>query len=323
VGPPKQRPSVIGKVQSDVSKGFAIEKQAKAEFGGGSGATPANGSGAAPSGPNPGMLGGGGIQANAEGAVTGALGMYSAIKGDGGIGGALSGGMSGMELGAAVAGPLGAAVGLVGGAVLGAIGFGGKEQARVYDLKTVRPKITGDTDSFQQGSMDYMSAFSDLQATDWQARSATGQMGPQGHAYYEDYIAKELKTAEAKLTQEQKAGRSMYTASAASYDIGTDSVPHDGIAIIHHRERIMPSDQNERITRAVESQSSLSTSHANYLSTMRSKEARSSSQGDRTMNLNVHAIDSKGVAQFLDKYKHHIRVAINNASAENSGGGLA
>lgn len=269
------------------------------------------------------MLGGGGIQANAEGAVGGALGMYSAVKGNGGVGGALKGAMSGMELGAAVAGPLGAAVGLVGGAIVGALGLGGKEQARVYDLKTVRPKITGDTDSFQQGSMDYLTAYSDLQATDWQARSATGQMGPQGHAYYEDYIAKELKTAEAKLTQEQKAGRSMYTVSAASYDIGTDSVPYDGMAMIHQNERIVPSDQNERITKAIESQTSSSYTHANYISAMQSRDARSGSQGDRTMNLNVHAIDSKGVAQFLDKYKHHIKAAVNNASAENSGGGIA
>lgn len=327
VGPPKQTPSVMGKVQDDVSKGFAIEKQATAEFGGGSGATPgtaANGSAGAPAGPNPGMLAGGGVQSNAEGAVTGALGMYSAVKGDGGIGGALQGGMAGMQLGAALGGPMGAAIGLVGGAVIGAIGFGGKEQARVYDLKTVRPKITGDTDSFQQGSMDYTAAFSDLQATDWQARSATGQMGPQGHAYYEDYIAKEMKTAEAKLTQEQKAGRSMYTASAASYDIGTDSVPHDGIAMIHKHERIMPSDKNERITRAVESHASMSATHASYQSAMRAKDARSNSQGvDRTLNMHVHAIDAKGTAQFLDKNKHLIRAAVNNASSENSGGGLA
>jgi hypothetical protein len=85
----------------------------------------------------------------------------------------------------------------------------------------------------------------------------------------------------------------------------------------------MRSDQNERITRAVESGASLEKVHASYQAAMQSNDARrGSGGGDRTMNMNVHAIDSKGVAQFLDTYKHHIRAAVNDSYAENSGGGM-
>ena len=85
----------------------------------------------------------------------------------------------------------------------------------------------------------------------------------------------------------------------------------------------MPSDQNERITRAVESGASLSAIHASYQTAMQSRDARQgSSGGDRNLNMNVHAIDARGVAQFFDKYKHHMRAALNDSYAENSGGGL-
>jgi hypothetical protein len=40
------------------------------------------------------------------------------------------------------------------------------------------------------------------------------------------------------------------------------------------------------------------------------------------VHLHVHAIDAKGVAGFLDKYKHNIRSAVNDSYAENSGGGM-
>jgi hypothetical protein len=40
------------------------------------------------------------------------------------------------------------------------------------------------------------------------------------------------------------------------------------------------------------------------------------------VHLHVHAIDAKGVADFMDKNKHIIRGALNNSYAENSGGGL-
>jgi len=126
-----------------------------------------------------------------------------------------------------------------------------------------------------------------------------------------------------KLTAEQKAGRSQYTSSVAQYAFGTDSVPGTGYALLHDKERVMPSDQNERITRAVESGASLSAVHASYQRAMQSSDARrGSGGGDRTMNMNIHAIDAKGVSQFLDKYKHQIRSAVNDSYAENSGGGM-
>ncbi len=166
------------------------------------------------------MLGGGGVGANAAGAIGGAVGLYSAYQSNGGVGGALQGGMAGMELGMSLGGPIGAAIGAAGGAILGAIGFGGREKARVYWLKGGHAQALNDIQSFQQGGMDYLSAFQDLEALDWQARSATGKMGPSAHAYYNDTIKPELQADRDKLTREQKAGRTASTMTAAQYDWG-------------------------------------------------------------------------------------------------------
>lgn len=236
----------------------------------------------------------------------GALGLYSAYEGNGGVGGALKGAMSGAEMGAALAGPLGMVVGGIGGAILGAFGFGGREKARVYDLKTVRPRLANDRDSYQQGSMDYLSAYSDAESLQTEALKTTNAWGPGAHDYFNDTIKPEIIQAEGKLTAEQRAGRSQYTAQAAQYDIGADSVPGTGWAVIHKNERIIPSDQNERITQALEDGGKM--------------PVQAASMGD--VHLHVHAIDAKGVAGFLDKYKHNIRSAVNDSYAENSGGGL-
>ncbi len=146
--------------------------------------------------------------------------------------------------------------------------------------------------------------------------------GGAAYGYYKDTISGEIKQAEAKLTREEKAGRGQVTASAAQYDIGTDSVPRTGFAVIHKRERIFPSNQNERMTRALERGADMESVHRMYQSSMGTRDARQQAArgGDRTMNMNVHAIDSKGVAQFFDKYKHHMRAALNSSYAENSGG---
>jgi hypothetical protein len=236
----------------------------------------------------------------------GALGLYSAYEGNGGVGGALKGAMSGAEMGAALAGPLGMVVGGIGGAVLGAFGFGGREKARVYDLKTVRPRLANDRDSYQQGSMDYLSAYSDAESLQTEALKTTNAWGPEAHSYYNDSIVPEIKEAEGKLTAEQRAGRSQYTTSAASYDVGSDYIPQTGWNLNHEGERIIPSDQNERITQALEGGGKM--------------PVQAAPMGD--VHLHVHAIDAKGVAGFLGKYKHDIRGAVNDSSAENSGGGL-
>lgn len=261
---------------------------------------------------NGGMLGGGGVGANAMGAAGGALGLFAAAKGGGGVGGAMGGAMSGMQLGMALGGPAGALIGAAAGAIIG--GIGSSEQARVYDLKQVRPKLTADQDAYGDGSMSYLDAYSDVQQMIGTSWAATKQMGAAGERYWGDTIKPELLQAMAKFTSEERAGRSMYTASAASYDVGTDSVPRDGFAMIHRNERIIPSDQNERITRALNV-------HAAYRSTMSSAAAQRGG-GDKTMNMNVHAIDARGVAQFFDEHKHTMRSALNDSYAENSGGGL-
>lgn len=253
-----------------------------------------------------GMLGGGGVGSNAMGAFGGALGLYGASQGNGGIGGALSGAMSGMQFGASIAGPLGAGIGAAAGAFLGFMGFGGREKARVYDLRTVRPRIAQDVQAYQTGQMDYLSAYSDMQSLDGEAEKSTKQFGSGGHSYYNDTIRTEIHQAEAKFSAMERAGRSQFTA-VAGFAIGTDSVPETGYALIHQKERIMPSDQNERITRAVE----------------RSAEPRQmplQQSGGWTGDLHVHAIDAKGVREFLDDHKHGIRAAVNASLAENSGG---
>jgi hypothetical protein len=258
----------------------------------------------------------------ASGLAGGALGMYSAVKGNGGFGGAAQGAMSGMQLGMIVGGPMGAAIGAAAGAVVGAIGFGGREKARVYDLKNVRPTLTADQDAYAQGSMDYMTAYSNAQQMIGSSWGAIRSMGPAAMSYWNDTIKPELTQAMAKFTSEERAGRSLYPAAAASYAVGTDYIPTTGFNLNHQGERIMPSDQNERITRAVESGADLSSVHKSYQQAMRTGSSQGSSGPSRTMNMNVHAIDSSGVAQFLDKYKHQIRGAVNDSYAENSGGGL-
>jgi hypothetical protein len=235
----------------------------------------------------------------------GAVGMYGAIEGDGGAGGALKGAAAGAEIGAAF-GPIGMAVGAAAGAIIGAIGIGGRAKARAYDLNTVRPRLANDRDSYQQGFMDYLSAYSDAQSLQTEAQKTCSKLGPAAGHYYSDTIKPEIIEAEGKLTAEQRAGRSMYTTSAASYDVGTDYVPQTGWNLNHVGERIFPSDQNERITRAIEGGGKM--------------PVQAAAMGD--VHLHVHAIDSKGVAGFLDKYKHNIRSAVNDSYAENSGGGL-
>jgi len=233
------------------------------------------------------------------------LGMYAAVEGNGGVGGALQGAMAGMQLGMALGGPMGAAIGAAGGAIVGAIGIGGREKARVYDLKNVRPKIVSDQDSYNQGGMAYTDIYQDFQGLKTTSWAAIRSMGPSAMSYWNDTIKTEIEQAQGKLTAEQRAGRSMYSAQGASYDIGSDSVPATGWNLNHAGERIIPSDQNERITQAMESGSKMPTQ---------------APMGD--VHLHVHAIDAQGVSQFLGKYKHNIRSAVNDSYAENSGGGM-
>lgn len=76
---------------------------------------------------------------------------------------------------------------------------------------------------------------------------------------------------------------------------------------MHEGERVMPSDQNERITRALEGSADSTT-----------RPAQSGFGGDIHMHFN--AIDAKGVAKFFDENKHVMRAKLNASFAENSGG---
>jgi hypothetical protein len=259
-----------------------------------------------PSASGKGMLEGGGFSSNVAGAAGGATGLYSAYESNGGVGGTLSGAMSGMQLGMSLGGPIGGAIGAAGGAVLGAIGFGGKAKAEEYDKKTVQPRITETTQSYQTGQTNYLSAYSDLQGLDTEAHQTLKKMGGAGAGYY-SHVQKEIKQAEGRLTGEERGGRSNYTGGAAQFNVGADSIPHTGMAVIHAGERIMPSDQNERITRAIESSAD---------SSKLPVQSQSSWGGD----LHIHAIDAKSGAQWLMANKHVLRSAINSSYADNSGG---
>jgi hypothetical protein len=250
------------------------------------------------------MLGGGGLRNNALGALGGAMGLFSAFEGNGGFGGAASGALSGMQFGMSVAGPIGAAVGAVGGAIMGAFGFGGREKARVYWLKQGQPRLFNDMDSFQQGAMDYLTAYMDMEQLLTEAKHTTNKMGPAAEGYYQDTIKPAIAREEQKLTREQKAGRSEFGFSAAMFDIGTDYVPRTGYAIIHEGERIVPSDQNERITRAIEGGSGV-------------MPVDTGANGDT--HLHVHAIDAKSAVQFLMNNKQAVRAALNASFAEYGG----
>jgi hypothetical protein len=277
---------------------------------------------------NGGMLGGGGIGANMGGAIGGALGLFGAFEGNGGIGGALQGAASGMELGMSLGGPIGAMIGAAGGAVLGAIGFGGKEKARVYDLKQVRPRLSNDTDAFEQGSMDYTSAYTDMQSIYNEAWKAMKQMGPAAESYFNDTVKKEIAQAQQKLTSEQRAGRSDYTATAAQYDWGgpVDNFgshsdgPDHGMIRAQRGEFVVEQQAAGTHAEALNAINSGAT-HADMAKhygaepqTMPAAQAPAWS-GD----VHIHAIDSKSVQQLLMGQKHTLRAAINESYAENSG----
>jgi hypothetical protein len=233
-----------------------------------------------------------------------ASGVWAAHESGGGASGALQGSASGAQVGMEFGGPIGAIIGGVAGAIIGAIGTSGPEKK--YDKETVKPRIAADKMSYDQGGMDYMTAYSDAESLMMESQKTLHSMGHNGTKYFNNTIQPEIKQFMASLSAQEKAGRSNYSSSAAQYDIGTDSVPHDGFAMIHAGERIIPSDQNERLTTALEGGGKM--------------PVQSQSMGD--VHLHVHAIDAKGVAQFMGQYKHHIRAALNDSYAENSGGGL-
>jgi hypothetical protein len=264
-----------------------------------------------------------------EGAAQGAMGLYSAYEGNGGVGGALSGAMSGAQLGNSLAGPWGAAVGAAAGTVLGAIGFGGREKARVYDLKQVRPQIANDTSSYQQGSMDYLTAYSDMQSLDSEAKKTTNSYGPAARSYYQDTIKKEIHQAEAKFTSQQKAGRSQFTATGAqghqggwTGEFGSMSTGSDtGWVHTRAKEFIVneqPAADHAGALEAIRAGATHSDMAKYYGGDSGTMPAQTQSAGD--VHLHLSAIDGKSSMQFLSANKHNIRKVLNESYGENSGG---
>lgn len=285
----------------DANSAIGLGKEANSIWGSTGSTSQSSGSGG-----NGSMTGSGVGISNTLDAASGALGVFSAYEGNGGVGGALSGAMSGMQLGMAVGGPLGAAIGAAGGAIVGALGFGGRDKAEAYDKKQVRPQLAQEMQSYQTGSTDYSSAYSDMESLDTTAERTTKAWGPGAHSYYNDHIRTEIAQARGRLDQMEKAGRANYGAAPAQAAGGWDSVPRDGMAVIHARERIIPGDQNERITRAIES------------GARAQRMPVASSGGDN--HYHIHSIDAKSGIDWLMANKHTIRAANNSSYAENSGG---
>jgi hypothetical protein len=344
---PAQR-NVAGAVMGDLKQGWGLVKQGASIFGEGKARTGTGSDGGyaetqnasvpgqfdkngdfVPSGStNGGMLGGGGVGANAMDAANGALGMVGAYEGNGGVGGAASGAMSGMQLGMALGGPLGAGIGAAAGAVIGAIGPGGREKARVYDLKQVRPRIGDDIDGFQHAG-DYLTAYADVQSLDQDAKKATNAMGPAAQSYYQDIIKKEIKSAEAKLTAEQRAGRSQEGVTKAQYDWGgpVDNFGAFGDGPTHGMIRA------QRGEYVVEQQAA--NTHAGALNAINSGATPSDMAryygggGGYTMpaqsgfggDIHIHGsmVDPRGFEKLLEGSKHKLRSVINSSYSENSG----
>lgn len=264
---------------------------------------------------------GSGFSGKAAGVLGGSLGLFSAFEGGGGAGGAMSGAMSGMQMGLELGGPIGAGIGAAAGAVLGLFGRGGRDRARMYDLRTVRPRLAQELQAYQTGGSTYLSVYSDLEGMDRDAKIFTNPLGFQGHRYYENVIRPEIKRAEGRLTGEERGGRSHFGMATAMFATGVDRVPHDGLAYLHRDESVFSADRTERATRALEALPSLAAITAGYRMAMSHGPAPAAAAGSyRTLHMNINAIDSKSVAQFFHAHKHHLRAALNASYEENSGG---
>lgn len=243
----------------------------------------------------------------AGGAESG-LGLFSAFESNGGVGGALGGALSGAKLGMMIGGPIGGAIGAAAGGIMGAFGFGGRGKAHDYDVKQVRPRIAGDTESYEQGGMTYLAAYSDMQSLMNEAKHTTAKMGSGASHYYQDTIKKEIETAEQRFTRMERAGRSRFGVSAASYAVGTDYVPSTGMALIHEGERIVPASDNRQIARAL------------YRTAVQSDGQRQMRMSGGETHIHLNAIDARSSHRWLMENKNALRSAVNASYAENSGG---
>jgi hypothetical protein len=266
------------------------------------------------------------LSGKGAGLASGGLGLFSAFESNGGFGGALSGAMGGAKIGAEFGGPIGAAIGAVGGAVMGFIGFGGRGKAEDYDRKQVRPRIGNDLLAYESGSMDYQTAFDDFDSLSREAKMATRQWGSGGTGYYNDHIKSEIATAQTRLTREQIAGRSEFGMSAAQFHSGGIIDGFGSMATsgdegwVHAKRGEIVMHEQAAATHSVALQAMLAgASHSDMAAYYGgSKRAVAASSGPINLNFNSH--DAKGAYQLFMDNKHHIRAALNQSYAENSGG---
>jgi hypothetical protein len=232
--------------------------------------------------------------------------------------------MSGMELGMALGGPVGAAIGAAAGAIMGALGFGGREKARVYWLKQGRPRMSNDMDSFQQGSMDYVTAYQDIQSLELDAKNATNQLGPGAQSYYQSDIKPEIAKTEQKLSSEQKAGRSAYGVSAGQFHFG-GPIPGFGSndegwiraqrgEFVVQQQAAMPHYQALQAINGGASHTDM----ARYYGGAATAKAPAST-GSVAHHWTVNAVDSQSFVDMLMNNPHGVRAAMNASQSEYSG----
>jgi hypothetical protein len=177
--------------------------------------------------------------------------------------------------------------------------------------------------------MDYLTAYSDMQSLDSEAKKTTNSYGPAARSYYQDTIKKEIHQAEAKFTSQQKAGRSNFTATAAQYDRG-GTIDNFGTlgttsehGFIHAKQGEYMVEQQAANTHAgalnaINSGATHSDMAKYYGGDSGTMPAQTQSAGD--VHLHLSAIDGKSSMQFLSANKHNIRKVLNDSYGENSGG---
>ena len=260
------------------------------------------------------------------GIAGGALGLFGAFEGGGGFGGGLQGALGGAKIGAEFGGPAGAAIGAAAGAIIGLIGFGGRQKAEKYDKYTLRPQIAQEFLGYQSGAIDYATAYSDFDKMGLDAKETVKQYGSSGLSYYNDTIATEIRNTQARLTREQKAGRSEFGFTAAQFhgggritDFGSFATSStEGFIHALADETVMNKNASMRHPQLIDSLNN-GASASDIAAMYGPKQAPAASSGGTT-NLHFHSHDAKGAYNLFMDNKHHIRAALNDSYAENSGG---
>jgi hypothetical protein len=263
------------------------------------------------------------------GAVGGDLAMFGAVESNGGFGGALQGAAAGAQLGG-LFGPEGAAIGAGVGALVGLLGIGGRQKAEDYDRKQVRPRIAADLLAFEMGSMPYQSAYDDLDQLDHDTQKAMSKMGPAANSFYNDHVKTEIHVALAKLTREQKAGRSQYGMSGAQFhsggmigDFGSMGTTGDQ-GWIHAQRNEMVLNQQASLNHYQAAQlingGATHSDMARYYGASSTGTTQPAASSSADVNMHFHAPDANSAYNLFMDNKHHVRAAVNQSYAENSGG---